>query len=65
MPIISIYGKWVQFLGNEPAHDGNPARTFVMLVTYDQRAKKWFIDSYSNGGGMILSSSPAGPDQRR
>jgi hypothetical protein len=61
----TTYGTWVQFLGNEPAHDGNPARTFVMLVTYNHGAKKWFIDSYSNRGGMILSNSTAGPDQRR
>lgn len=61
----STYGKWVQFLGNEPAHDGRPARTFVMLLAYNARAKKWFIDSYSNGGDMILSNSTAGPDQRR
>jgi hypothetical protein len=59
------YGKWVQFLGDEPAHGGNPARTFVMLVTYNQSAKKWLIDSYSDVGGMILSNSTAGPDQRR
>jgi hypothetical protein len=61
----SAYGTWVRFLGNEPAHGGNPGRTFVMLVTYNQSAKKWFIDSYSNRGSMILSQSSAGPDQRR
>lgn len=36
-----------------------------MLVTYNERVRKWFIDSYSKGGGMILSNSSAGPDQRR
>ena len=61
----ATYGPWVQFRGNEPAHDGNPARTFVMLVTYSRHAKKWLIDSYSNRGGVILSNSAAGPDQRR
>lgn len=61
----TTYGHWVQFLGDEPAHGGNPPHTFVMLVTYDQHAKKWFIDSYDKLGGMILSNSTAGPDQRR
>ena len=61
----SAYGRWVKFLGSEPAQGGNPARTFVMLVTYNEGAKRWIIDSYSNTGGVILSNSAAGPDQRR
>lgn len=61
----ATYGKWVQFNGNEPAHDGNPARAFVMLVTYNRHERKWFIDSYSESGGMILSTSSAAPDATR
>lgn len=61
----STYGKWVQFSGDEPAHDGVAARSFVMLLTYDTRVKKWFIDSYSTGGQFIFSSSSAAPDATR
>ena len=61
----TTYGKWVQFNGHEPAQNGSPARSFVMLVAYNAHARKWFIDSYSAGGGMILSTSSAGPDATR
>lgn len=61
----TTYGTWVQFSGKEPAHDADPPRSFVMLVTYDRHGKEWLIDSYSDGGHMILSKSSAGPDDAR
>lgn len=61
----TAYGKWVRFDGTTPGYDGKPAWPFVMLVTYDDGAKKWFIDSYGPGGKFILSTSSDAPDATR
>ena len=61
---VSTYGKWVQFSGTEPAATG-PARSFVLLLTYDSKAKRWFIVSYSTTGHFIVSNSAAGPQASR
>lgn len=61
----TAYGKWVKFDGVTPGYGGKPAWPFVMLVTYDHDAKKWFIDSYGPGGKFILSTSSAALDAPR
>lgn len=54
--VVATYGNWVQFLGNESAHDGDQARSFFMLVTYSLDAKQWFLNSYSNHGRSGMSA---------
>lgn len=63
--VATTYGKWLQFSASLPAIGAKRPSHFVNLTTYDSRAKKWFIVSYSTGGAFQLSSSSDRPETTR